>query len=204
MVLKLIGHYDSPFVRRVGVSLHILGMPFERQLLSVFSNADELRAYNPVGRVPALVLEDGEVLVDSAAILDHLDQVAGPQRALVPSDPAERRRVLQIVALLTGIGEKSVAGFYERTRRPAELIHAPWAEHLDSQVTGGLAAIDGRAREPFLAGDRLTQADVTAVAVLDFVRSVEPNLAPPGRYHRLDAVYERCYRLPAFAETRPA
>ena len=82
MAITLIGHYDSPFVRRVGMSLHILGMPFERQLLSVFSNADELRAYNPVGRVPALVLDDGEVLVDSAAILDHLDEVAGPERAL--------------------------------------------------------------------------------------------------------------------------
>ena len=200
----LMGVYRSPFVRRVAISLHLLGIEFEHRALSPARDVDELRRLNPLGRVPALLLDDGEVLVDSAAILDHLDQVAGVQRALVPSDPAERRRVLQLVALLAGVGEKSVAGFYERTRRPAELIHAPWAEHLDSQVAAGLAAVDARAREPFLAGDRLTQADVTAVAVLDFVRSIEPNLAPPGRYHRLDALYERCYRLPAFAETRPA
>jgi glutathione S-transferase len=200
----LMGVYRSPFVRRVAISLRLLGIEFEHRALSPARDADELRRLNPLGRVPALLLDDGEVLVDSAAILDHLDQVAGVQRALVPSDPAERRRVLQLVALLAGVGEKSVAGFYERTRRPAELIHAPWAEHLDSQVAAGLAAVDARAREPFLAGDRLTQADVTAVAVLDFVRSIEPNLAPPGRYHRLDALYERCYRLPAFAETRPA
>ena len=98
MTLSLIGHYDSPFVRRVGISLHILGMPFERQLLSVFSNADELRSYNPVGRVPALVLDDGEVLIDSAAILDHLDEVVGPQRALMPGSGKARRDALQTTA----------------------------------------------------------------------------------------------------------
>jgi glutathione S-transferase len=117
MALCLIGHYDSPFVRRVGVSLHILGMPFERQLLSVFSNAGELRAYNPVGRVPALVLEDGEVLVDSAAILDHLDEVAGPERALMPASGAARRDAMQKIVLATGINDKAVAITYERRHR---------------------------------------------------------------------------------------
>src|SRR5687768_10692778 len=174
----LMGSQRSPFVRRVAISLRLLGIDFEHRALSPLRDADEVRRLNPLGRVPALVLDDGEVLVDSAAILDHLDQVAGPERALVPAEPPERRRVLQIVALLTGVGEKSVAGFYERTRRPAELIHAPWAEHLDSQVTSGLAAVEACAGVPFLRGDRLTQADVTAVAVLDFVRSVEPDLAP--------------------------
>ncbi len=98
MALSLIGHYDSPFVRRVGVSLHILGIPFERQLLSVFSNADAVRAYNPVGRVPALVLDDGECLVDSAAILDHLDEAGArsarccPRAARPAAMPCKRWR----------------------------------------------------------------------------------------------------------------
>ena len=85
MVLRLVGHYDSPFVRRVGVSLHLLGIAFERSLLSVFSDADAMRAFNPLVRVPALVLDDGQCLIDSAAILDHLDQAVGPDRALLPA-----------------------------------------------------------------------------------------------------------------------
>ena len=85
MVLRLIGHYDSPFVRRVGVSMHVLGIPFERHLLSVFSGAEEMRAFNPLVRVPVLVLDDGERLIDSAAILDA---TAGP----VPEDEHADRR----------------------------------------------------------------------------------------------------------------
>ena len=95
MVLRLIGHYDSPFVRRVGISLHVLGMPFERELLSVFGDAEEMRAFNPLVRVPALVLDDGECLIDSAAILDHLDEIAGPGRALLPAGGKARRDALQ-------------------------------------------------------------------------------------------------------------
>src|SRR6188474_1606920 len=90
MTLRLIGHYDSPFVRRVGVSLTVLGIPFERQLLSVFSNAEAMRAFNPLVRVPALVLDDGECLIDSAAILDHLDESVGPERALLPASGKAR------------------------------------------------------------------------------------------------------------------
>ena len=125
MTLTLIGHYDSPFVRRVGISLHLLGMPFERQLLSVFGDADKLRAYNPVGRVPALVLDDGEVLVDSAAILDHLDQAVGPERALLPAGGKTRRDALQKVVLATGINDKAVAVTYERRHR-GDAADADW------------------------------------------------------------------------------
>ena len=66
-MLSLVGQYDSPFVRRVAVSLTVLELPFERQPLSVFADAGALRALNPLGRVPALLIEDGECLIDSAA-----------------------------------------------------------------------------------------------------------------------------------------
>ena len=102
MALQLIGHFDSPFVRRVGVSLHMLGVPFDRSPLSVFGDAAKLRTFNPVGRVPALVLEDGDVLIESAAILDYLDDISGPDRALLPSRGKARRDALQTIALAMG------------------------------------------------------------------------------------------------------
>ena len=77
--MKLIGNYLSPFVRRVGVSLNALGMPFEHQPLRPSEQPDELRKYNPLARIPALVLDDGEVLIESYAILDALDEMAGPE-----------------------------------------------------------------------------------------------------------------------------
>ena len=80
----LVGQYDSPFVRRVAVSLRVLGFAYEHDTRSVFGDFDSMRKTNPLGRIPSLVLDTGEVLIDSGAILDWLDQQVGPGRALVP------------------------------------------------------------------------------------------------------------------------
>ena len=80
----LIGMFDSPFVRRVAVSMNLLELPFEHRNWSVGKDFELIRQFNPLGRVPALVLADGESLIDSAAILDFLDDLVGPERALLP------------------------------------------------------------------------------------------------------------------------
>ena len=80
----LVGQYDLPYVRRVAVSLRVLGFAYERDTRSVFANFDAMREINPLGRIPSLVLDDSEVLIDSAAILDWLDQTVGPARTLLP------------------------------------------------------------------------------------------------------------------------
>src|SRR5215468_4123135 len=104
----LVGQYDSPYVRRVAVSLRLLGFAYRHDTRSVFRGFDSMRQTNPVGRIPSLVLDDGEVLIDSAAILDWLDELVGPARALVPRSGAERRRTLRLIALATGAIDKTV------------------------------------------------------------------------------------------------
>ena len=133
----LIGQFDSPYVRRVAVSMHLLNIAFERRLLSVFRHAEEMRRYNPLGRVPALVLDDGETLIDSAATLDHLDQIAGPDRALLPPSGAARRHALRLIALATGCSDKAIAVAYER-RRPPHLIDEGWVARCRAQLDAGL------------------------------------------------------------------
>ena len=76
----LIGMFDSPFVRRVAVSMHLLGIAFEHRNWSVGKDFELIRQFNPLGRVPILVQPDGETLIESAAILDLLDEYAGPER----------------------------------------------------------------------------------------------------------------------------
>jgi glutathione S-transferase len=83
--MLLIGINRSPFTRRVAITLKIYDIPFEQRPLSGFGNRIEVRASNPLGRIPALVLDDGETLVDSGAIVDHLDEVYGRDRALTPA-----------------------------------------------------------------------------------------------------------------------
>src|SRR5437016_3959240 len=108
----LIGQYDSPFVRRVGIALTLYGLPFEHRPWSVFGDAEKIRPLNPLVRVPTLVLEDGEVLIESHSILDHLDSLVPIDRRLFPAAEPARRQALKVAALATGLGDKAVSLFY--------------------------------------------------------------------------------------------
>ncbi len=109
----LVGQYDSPYVRRVAVSLRVLGFDYEHDTRSVFGDFDSMRQTNPLARIPSLVFDDGEVLIDSAAILDWLDETVGPARALLPRAGPERRRALRLIALATGVMDKAVSSIPE-------------------------------------------------------------------------------------------
>ena len=195
----LVGRYRSPFTRRVAITLRLLGINYEHRPITAWMHLDEVRAVNPVGRIPALILDSGEVLFDSLAILDYLDR----DHVLVPASEPERREVLRVVACAMGVLEKVVAALYERTMHPPEKVHAPWVMHNEAQARGGLAWLDSLPGQGWLVLDRLTQADVTAVAMFDFTHIVNPALIAPGTYPRLDALSAHCNTLPAFAETRP-
>ncbi|MBY0401208.1 glutathione S-transferase N-terminal domain-containing protein, partial [Myxococcota bacterium] len=110
--MLLIGMYDSPFVRRVAIAMRLYGIGFEHRPWSVFRDAEQIARHNPLIRVPTLVLDDGETLVDSQAILDALDDLVGPERALMPAEGARRRRHLRICALACGLGDKVVSLIY--------------------------------------------------------------------------------------------
>jgi len=199
----LIGRNLSPFTRRVAVTLRLLGIPCERQMLSTLDHGEQIRARNPLGRVPALVLDDGETLIESGAILDHIDELAGPERALTPARGAARRRVLRLVALATGACDKGVAAAYERQRRPADKIHPPWAEKCEGQAKAGLEALEKEGGDGWLVGGRLTQADISAVCALDFIDAMLPGLLEMSAYPRLAALSARANAMEAFASTHP-
>ena len=86
--MLLIGMFDSPYVRRVAISMKRLELPFEHGNWSVGVDFDRIRQYSPLGRVPVLVMDDGMVLVESGAILDALDDRVGPKCALMPASGA--------------------------------------------------------------------------------------------------------------------
>jgi len=198
----LVGRNMSPFVRRVAASLNLLGLPFEQRILSTVDNQAEIQAVNPLGRVPALILDDGEVLVDSNAILDAIDDLVGPDRALVPASGAARRSAMRPLAIAVGATEKTVAAYYELRRRPAELTWETYGQKLWSQAAAGFAALDAlAAQSPWLAGEALGQADITATAGLDFAEAMLPELAQ-GRFPALGALRDRANAIPAIGGTR--
>ncbi|MCW2236786.1 glutathione S-transferase family protein [Azospirillum canadense] len=197
----LIGQYDSPFVRRVGIALRLYGFSFEHRPWSAFSDADKIAQFNPLRRVPTLVLDDGEVLIESGAILDHLDERAGPSRALIADNGAERRQALKVCALATGLADKAVSLIYERA------LHAHtsdrWIERCTAQIQSVLDALEadraGRAG-PWWFGASIGHADIAVACALRFLRDGHPALRDDARWGRLAAHLERCEALDAFRE----
>jgi glutathione S-transferase len=198
----LVGQYDSPFVRRVAITLHILGIPFERNRLSVFNS--EMAGINPLVRIPSLIIDGSETLFDSGAILDYLDELAGPERALIPRAGADRRRVLQATELAAGVVEKTGAVVYERHFHHHACIAHEWVARCLGQIAGALVYVDAHAGEPWYFGSRMTQADITIGCMIAYFALRLPEAFPAGRYPRLAALGSRCEALDAFIATRPA
>lgn len=197
----LVGQYDSPYTRRVAVSLHLLGFDFEHDRRSVFTDFDSMRTTNPLGRIPSLILDDGTTLIDSAAILDWLDQQVGPERALLPPNGPARQQALQCIALASGTIDKVMGIGYESHIRPERYRWPDWITRCRTQAEGGLA---GLASLPWPADKRLSQPWITTACMMRYVRLAVHDLLPRGRYPALDAVSDRCESLPAFKETWPA
>jgi len=204
--MLLIGMFDSPFVRRVAITMKLLGMPFEHGNWSVGKDFERIREYNPLGRVPTLVTDDGERLMESAAILDYLDEIAGPERALLPPAGAERRQALNLMALATGAAEKGVLQVYERVFRPESRRHQPWVDRCRLQMSASLGAVDRyvgeRGAGQWLVGKRMTQADITAVCVFTFLNDTLRVAQDEVMFESLATLATRCEALPVFQETR--
>lgn len=196
----LIGMFDSPFVRRVAVSMDALGMPFEHRNWSVGRDFDRIRAYNPLGRVPTLVLDDGEALIESALILDRLDQQVGSARALLPPAGDARRKVQHFIALATGAVDKGIHLVIERVFKPADKQHPPWIERCRAQVRGALSALDALCAKAgdgaWLLGDSITQADITLTCFVTYLRDALPETL--AQYPALRARVEACESRPLF------
>ena len=195
----LIGQYDSPFVRRVGIALALYGLPFRHEPWSVFGNADRIAAYNPLIRVPTLVLDDGDVLIESHSILDHLDGLVPEAQRLFPVVEPQRRKALKVAALATGVAEKAVSLFYEK--RLHSQVSDIWTARCTAQIRAGLDALetDAAGRSTlYWFGDTIGHADIAVAAMLRFVTEAHPGLVDMTDYPALAARAERMEALPVF------
>jgi glutathione S-transferase len=133
----------SPFVRKIRIAASLLGLEREIaiEIADTMNASDTVRQQNPLGKIPALVLEDGMVLFDSRVILDYLDHRAGGGK-IVPKDAAARFAALRLQALADGIMDASILVIYEGRWRPAERHEPKWLEHQAGKVTRALASLE--------------------------------------------------------------
>lgn len=201
----LIGMFDSPFVRRVAVSMNLLQIPFEHRNWSVGKDFELIRQFNPLGRVPALVQPDGDTLIESSAILDYLDEQVGPERALLPRAGELRREALHIIAIAIGGAEKGVTQIYETAFRPPEKRYRPWVARCHIQTHAALGELDRLCQvrcDDWLIGGRITQVDITTTCVYTFLSDALGINRDAVVYPALSAVAARCEALPEFRSVK--
>lgn len=196
----LYGRTVSPFVRRVAIWLDLQGRAYENVPLLVMDDFEKLKTINPFGRVPALRLDDGTVLVETWAIIDWLEDTAPLEKRLLPASGPARRAALQAIAHAHNAAEKGVAFVYETVRRPTELHWTDWAARVRGQAEAGLDALDAAA--PALRLEEAPGVAAATVATFDFYRMMLPALVA-DRYPALRAFCDQANTHPAFAASRP-
>ena len=196
----LIGQYDSPFVRRVAIALRLYGLQFEHRPWSTFGDGDKIAPFNPLRRVPTLVLDGGEALIESTAILDYLDDLVGAEKAMMAAHGDVRRRQFRICALGNGLADKGVSLLYERVLRKEQL--KLWVERCEGQIGAVLALLEkerAAVKTPYWFGEHIGHADIMIACALRFIGEAHPHLFD-ARYPALQAHAAACEALPPFKE----
>lgn len=200
--MKLVGQLDSPYVRRVAISLALMDRPFMHISLSVFRDAEAFAAINPLLKAPSFVTDDGIVLMDSTLILDHIAHTVPPAQRLMPEEIGARTRALHTLGLAMAAADKAVQLVYERVRRPAETQYRPWAERVIGQLRGAFAGLQADYADTngdWLLG-RLTQADISTAVAWRFACSEVGDVFEAADYPAVGALAARAEALAVFRQ----
>lgn len=195
--MQLIGQFDSPFVRRVGITLTRYGLACEHLPWSTFGDWQQFVEHNPLRRVPCLVLDNGEALIDSAAIIDHLDELHGRDNALIAASGPARRDALRRIALATGTADKAVGFFYARLFSTS--VDPAFVARCEAQIGAGLAALEAEAASrtgDWWHGAEPGHDDIAVACVSRFLAEAYAHLVDLDAY---PALSDHSYR----AEARP-
>lgn len=200
--MKLIGMLDSPYVRRVAISAKCLGIPLEHESVSVFRNFEQFQQINPMVKAPTLVLDDGEVLMDSTLIIDYLEALAAPGQSLIPNDLKERLRSLRLIGLALAACEKSVQLYYERNLRPAEIQYAPWVERVEGQLAAAYSALERELeKQPLKTDGSIAQDGISLAVAWSFTNLVVPDQVEVAQFPRISAFTAYAEGLEVFVGT---
>jgi glutathione S-transferase len=174
-------------VRRVAISLQVLGLPFEHRSISVFRQIDQFKEFNPVVKAPSLVCDDGTVLMDSTLILQYAEQLAAAGRSLMPADTAQAQRALRVIGLALAACEKSVQIIYERHLRPQDKQHEPWITRITGQLLAAYAALEQALPRTPLKTERgtINQPGITAAIAWHFTQAMLPQVVSTSAFPAL-------------------
>lgn len=201
-ILKLVIARPSPFARKVRIALREKGLPHEEIVDNPWNPGAVAPGANPLGKVPALLLDDGRVYYDSKVIVEYLETLGRPP-ALLPADPLARVTHRQIEALADGVCEAIVLVVLERSRA-RELQSRDWIDRQRRKIDAGLAEADRLlGGEEWFTGHGFGLADVAVACALAYASLRVPEVPWRERHPALDRFSTRLEARPAFAATRP-
>ncbi len=207
--MVLIGLLDSPFVRRVAITMQVLGIDYRHRPLSIFESFEEFRTVHPLVKAPTLICDDGEMLVDSTLIIDYLESLVGLEKSLMPRDPSARRTALQQIGEALVAMEKVIQLVDEKTQRPADVQHEPWINRLEQQVISAAGLMEASVEaaiengNQWLSGTDPMQADITTAVAWNFIQRVKSSTVQSAEHPYLIEYSERAEALPAFLACPP-
>jgi glutathione S-transferase len=204
--MKLVGSLTSPYVRKVRVMLLEKNLAFEFIVDSPWEPNNRVSEFNPLGKVPALVTDEGETFFDSTILAEYIE-LAGPLTGtaprLLPDERMAALRVRQLATLADGICDAAVAVFLEGKRVP-ERQEAGWIERQQGKISRGLDQLDSRAAaNEWLAGNSMTLADISTGCMLFWLDFRLPALNWRSGRPALEALAAKLSERPSFAQTRP-
>ena len=201
--MKLIGSLTSPYVRKVRIVFLEKKVDIDLELENMWAADTKIALNNPLGKVPCLLLDDGEVLYDSRVIAEYADTLS-PVGKLIPVGSRERATVKTWEALADGIEDASILSRLETTLRPVEQQSPVWLERQMGKINTGLSQMSQELGEnTWCHSNQMTLADIAVGCALGFLLLRFPNIAWQAQYPNLDALYQKLMQRPSFAETAP-
>lgn len=199
--MKLIASTTSPFARKVRIVLAEKNIPCEF-IVDIPWNADtDVPKFNPLGKVPVLLRDDGETLYDSRVIVEYLEQLK-PWPLLIPAEAEAMIAVKKWEALADGVSDAAAAIFIER-KRPEAQQSADWIRRQQGKIDNGLATMNTSLQGPFCIGQSFTLADIAVGCCLGYLDFRFAEIDWRSRYSGLQALAERLALRPAFQQTVP-
>jgi glutathione S-transferase len=201
--MKLIGSPASPYVRKVRVVLAEKKLDYSFELENVWSAETVIHQFNPLGKVPCLIMEDGSSMYDSRVIAEYLDTLT-PVCKLLPPNGRDRADVKVWEALSDGVLDAAVLVRLEKTLRPAHQQSTAWIERQLGKVHAGLAVMSANLGElPFCKGNHYTLADVAVGCTLGWLLFRFPEIEWRSDYANLARLFDKLSERASFKETVP-
>jgi glutathione S-transferase len=201
--MKLIGSLTSPFVRKVRVVLAEKKLDCVFELENVWAPETTISTFNPLGKVPCLVMEDGSTVYDSRVIAEYLDTLT-PVCKLLPANSRDRANVKVWEALSDGVLDAAVLAFLERRERPADRQSEAWVERQMGKVHAGLKVMsENLGEQPFCMGIHYTLADVAVGCTLGWLALRFPQIDWRDDYPNLARLFDKLSERASFRDTVP-